>query len=42
MAKMMGAPVLVGLCVPKMGMHALLDSEIDRTDMFRGSMVLGY
>ncbi len=42
MAKMMGVPVLVGLCVPKMGMHALLESEIDRTDMFRGSMVLGY
>ena len=42
MAKITGVPTLIGLCVPQMGMHALLQSEIDRRDMFRGSMVIGY
>ena len=42
MAKMMGVPALVGLCVPQMGMHALLATEIDRKDAFSGSMVIGY
>ena len=41
-AKLMGVPVLVGLCVPQMGMHALLQSELESKDMLRGSMVLGY
>ncbi len=42
MAAMMGVTALVGLCVPQMGMHALLASEIERTDPFSGSMVIGY
>ncbi|MDH5234921.1 MAG: hypothetical protein OEW77_08155 [Gemmatimonadota bacterium] len=33
---------LVGLCVPKMGMHALLQSEIDSPITFEKTMVLGY
>jgi hypothetical protein len=37
-----GVPALIGLCVPTMGMHALLTSEIERTDAFHGSMVVGY
>jgi hypothetical protein len=42
MAHMMGVPTLVGLCVPQMGMHALLATEIERTDAFSGTMVIGY
>jgi hypothetical protein len=42
MVKMTGVPTLVGLCVPGMGMHALLASEIERKDAFEGSMVIGY
>jgi hypothetical protein len=42
MAKMVGVPVLVGLCVPQMGMHSLLASELQSTTPFRGSMVIGY
>ena len=42
MAKMMGAPVLIGLCVPKMGMHSLLASEMESKTTFRGSMVVGF
>ncbi len=42
MAKMTGVPTLVGLCVPGMGMHAILTSEIERKDAFEGSMVIGY
>ena len=42
MARMMGVPALIGLCVPQMGMHALLASEIERKDAFSGSMVIGY
>ena len=42
MAQMMGVPALIGLCVPQMGMHALLTSEIERKDAFSGSMVIGY
>ena len=30
MAKMTGVPTLVGLCVPHMGMHAILATEIER------------
>jgi hypothetical protein len=41
-AKMMGVPALIGLCVPQMGMHAILQSEIDRTDQFSATMVIGY
>lgn len=42
MAQMMGVPTLVGLCVPTMGMHAFLASEIERKDAFDGTMVIGY
>lgn len=42
MAGMIGVPTLVGLCVPKMGMHAIAQSELDRTDAFEGTMVVGY
>ena len=33
---------LVGLCVPKMGMHALLGSELNSTTPFEKAMVVGY
>ncbi len=42
MAEMMGVSTLVGLCVPKMGMHAMPQTELDRTDVFDGTMVVGY
>ena len=38
MAQMMGVPTLVGLCVPKMGMHGMLATEIERKDAFSGTM----
>jgi hypothetical protein len=33
---------LVGICVPQMGMHALLGDEFYGTDAFEGTMVVGY
>jgi hypothetical protein len=42
MAQMIGVSTLVGICVPQMGMHSLLTSELESTTPFRGSMVLGY
>lgn len=42
MAQMTGVPALIGVCVPQMGMHALLQSEIERKDAFSGTMVIGY
>lgn len=42
MSKMMGVPVLVGLCVPQMGMHAIPASDIEAKEPFRASMVVGY
>lgn len=42
MARTMGVSALIGLCVPRMGMHALLASEIERKDAFSGSTVIGY
>ncbi len=33
---------LVGLCVPTMGMHAMLEAELDQTDPFGASMIVGY
>jgi len=42
MAEMMGVDTLVGLCVPQMGMHAIPTAEIERTDAFDGTMVVGY
>lgn len=37
-----GLGVLVGLCVPKMGMHALLASALEGTEIFEKAMVVGY
>jgi hypothetical protein len=34
--------MLVGLCVPDMGMHALVASELERDEVFDGTMVIGY
>jgi hypothetical protein len=42
MAAMTGAATLVGLCVPQMGMHSLLTSELESTSPFRGTMVVGF
>ena len=42
MAQMIGVSTLVGICVPQMGMHSLLSSELESATPFRGSMVLGY
>lgn len=42
MAKAIGVPVLVGICVPQMGMHSLLAAELQSTTLFRGTMVIGY
>lgn len=33
---------LIGLCVPEMGMHALLASEMESEEPFDGTMVIGY
>ena len=37
-----GMGVLVGLCVPDMGMHAMPEADVDATDPFSASMILGY
>jgi len=37
-----GMGVLVGLCVPHMGMHAMPEAEVHETDPFQASMMLGY
>jgi len=42
MAKMVGVGTLIGICVPNMGMHSLPTSEMERKDIFRGNMVVGY
>jgi hypothetical protein len=42
MAKMMGVPALVGLCVPQMGMHAVPAAEVESKEPFRATMVIGY
>ena len=42
MAKMTGVAQLTGLCVPQMGMHSLLRSEMESNATFRGTMVVGY
>lgn len=42
MARMTGVPVLVGLCVPQMGMHAVPSSELAGKGPFRATMVVGY
>jgi len=42
LAKMIGTDTLVGICVPKMGMHSLPTSDMERKDTFTGDMVIGY
>jgi hypothetical protein len=42
LAKMLGTDVLVGVCVPQMGMHALPAADLEGTTPFRGNMVIGY
>jgi hypothetical protein len=42
MAKMTGVDTLFGLCVPRMGMHSMLTTELESKDLFRGSMIIGY
>ncbi|MEN8375034.1 MAG: cytochrome C [Gemmatimonadota bacterium] len=37
-----GIGMLEGLCVPAMGMHALLASEMESDEIFDGTMVIGY
>jgi hypothetical protein len=37
-----GLGELVGLCVPGMGMHAMLADEVDQTEPFGASMLVGY
>lgn len=41
-AKMLGVSTLIGLCVPQMGMHSLLTTELESSTTFRGTMVIGY
>ena len=42
LVSMIGSSTLVGLCVPQMGMHSLLTTELESTSLFRGTMVIGY
>ncbi|MCC7008288.1 MAG: hypothetical protein IT184_05685 [Acidobacteria bacterium] len=42
MAQMMGVESLVGLCVPRMGMHAIPAADVARPDAFERTMVVGY
>jgi hypothetical protein len=42
MVKLTGVSTLVGVCVPQMGMHSLLATELQSQTTFRGSMVIGY
>jgi hypothetical protein len=37
-----GVETLVGVCVPEMGMHALLAAEMEVQEPFSGTMVVGY
>jgi hypothetical protein len=37
-----GLGVLVGTCVPQMGMHSLPASELEGTEIFTGTIVMGY
>ena len=37
-----GLGMLVGLCVPKMGMHSLLASALEGTELFEKALVVGY
>lgn len=37
-----GMGTLVGLCVPRMGMHAMPSAELEKTDPFSATMIVGY
>lgn len=37
-----GLGMLIGLCVPRMGMHAMPENEVESTELFRATMVMGY
>lgn len=37
-----GMGTLVGLCVPRMGMHAMPSRDVDAADSFDASMIVGY
>jgi hypothetical protein len=37
-----GVETLVGVCVPEMGMHALRTVELETTEPFDGTMIVGY
>ena len=41
-SKMMGVKTMIGLCVPKMGMHAVPTVDIERKEPITASMVVGY
>lgn len=40
--KMLGVAKLVGICVPKMGMHSLTQNDLLETKPFSATMVIGY
>jgi hypothetical protein len=42
MAQLTGVSTLVGVCVPQMGMHSLIGTEMEGQTPFRGTMVVGY
>lgn len=37
-----GLGELTGLCVPRMGMHAMVEGDVHETDPFEASMMMGY
>ena len=37
-----GLGMLVGLCVPQMGMHAMTEEELEATEPFEASLLVGY
>lgn len=41
-AEMLGTDVLVGVCIPEMGMHSMPSSDLDETIPWTGSAILGY
>lgn len=42
MVQLTGVSTLVGVCVPQMGMHSLIGTEMESQTAFRGTMVIGY
>jgi hypothetical protein len=41
-AAMIGVDVLIGVCVPEMGMHSIPTADLTREETFNGAMVVGY